>query len=113
MNYSKLQEGKCPEIDCDSLLIPAGRFIECENCSFKMRKQQYAERIKPKEERESYKKKVLEYRKIDEYNKKKKERMKIYNEKVEKDRIASLKKMLRQGRITQEYYNSKINNTSI
>lgn len=113
MNWKKLQEGRCPQIDCDSLLTASGRFIECENCSFKMRKQQYAEAIKPKEERESYKKKMREYRRIDEYNKNKKERMKIYNEKVEKDRIASLNKMLRQGRITQEYYNSKINNTNI
>lgn len=113
MNWKKLQEGRCPQIDCDSLLISSGRFIECENCSFKMRKQQYAEAIKPKEERESYKKKMREYRRIDEYNKNKKERMKLIEEKAQKDRVASLNKMLRQGRITQEYYNSKINNTNI
>lgn len=61
MDWNKLKQGICPNIECDEILKQEYRKVVCSICNFQMRRSKYDDLIKGKESN-AYKKKVAKYR---------------------------------------------------
>lgn len=57
MDWNKLKQGICPNIECDEILKERFGMVTCGICNFKMRRSKYDDLIKGKESK-AYKRKV-------------------------------------------------------
>lgn len=57
MDWNKLKQGICPNIECDEVLKQEYRKVVCNICNFQMRRSKYDDLIKGKESN-AYKRKV-------------------------------------------------------
>ena len=92
MNWDNLKKGYCPE--CEGMLIEFNQLLNCECCSFTIRKVKYFDLIKGKQSK-AYQAKLKKWQRIADYHKNKKEKINKAKELQDKERQFNLTKMQR------------------
>src|SRR5579872_226597 len=101
MKWKNLKNKLCSV--CNNILNQKDMYFVCE-CGFKIRLEKYKNILQGKKSNK-YLQIVKRNQKIQEYNRK----IKQHFENQNNENRLNLERMLRQGKITQEYYNNRVN----
>ena len=108
MNWENVSKGLCPKCSEILRLSTVDQWIECENtdCDFRARQSKLAEIVKGKQSK-AYQKKVAIYKGYKLRRKKIKKHGEMIKKVLDSERASNLRRMLAQGLITQQEYDTK------
>ncbi len=105
MEWNNIQQGYCPK--CKGILVPDGRMIKCEDCDFRARRSVMDDIVKGKNSK-AYQNKIKRYESLKKRQEELKDKRDKSKELALKERKYNLGKMLRDKKITQAEYDSKM-----